>query len=89
MESRSRGQEGGPAAAGSPRRGRDGIHHYSIAAGSAHEVLAAVDVADAWGYLKADDVGETRDLLDRELGLLWGLTHPTEPARGSGRSTGL
>lgn len=34
---------------GSQRSGRDRVHHYRIAAGSAAETLAALKVAQAWG----------------------------------------
>jgi four helix bundle protein len=47
--------------------------HYSIAHGSANEVKAALELACAWGTVV--DVRPQRDILDRLLGLLWGLTH--------------
>ena len=47
--------------------------HYSIAHGSANEVKAALELACAWGTLA--DAQRQRDILDRLLGLLWGLTH--------------
>jgi four helix bundle protein len=50
--------------------------HYSIAHGSANEVKAELDTALAWGWLEGA-VAPMR-LLDRLLGLLWGLTHPRE-----------
>ena len=37
----------------------------------AAEILAALDTADAWGWKV--ETAEARKLLDRELGLLWGL----------------
>lgn len=62
-------------AEGSRRLGGDRTHHFAIASGSAREVLAALDVAQAWGYLNSDTLTETRALLDRQLRLLWGLVH--------------
>ncbi len=41
--------------------------------GSANEVRAVLDVADAWGW--SADAAKLRQTLDRLLGLLWGLTH--------------
>src|SRR5438552_3831960 len=47
--------------------------HYEIAQGSANEVKAALDAAEAWGWISAR--GAERELLDRLLALLWKLTH--------------
>ena len=44
-----------------------------MAHGSAGELLAALDVADAWGW--EVECTHARAVLDRELALLWGLTH--------------
>jgi len=49
--------------------------HYAIARGSANEVRAAIQTAQAWGLI--EDASEALRVLDRLLGLLWGLTHPT------------
>lgn len=46
--------------------------HYAIAQGSANEVKAALDAAEAWGWLV--DAKEPRELLDRVLAMLWRLT---------------
>ena len=64
-------------AEGARRVGRDRLHFYRIAAGSAAEVRAALAVARAWGCL--DRVAEVEVLLDRELAMLWRLTHGTRP----------
>ena len=58
-------------AEGSRRSGKDQKRFYRMAAGSASEVIAALDTADAWGWKVETD--EVRALLDRELALLWGL----------------
>jgi four helix bundle protein len=47
--------------------------HYAIAHGSAAEVRAALEVAVAWGWI--DESPEAARLMDRLMGLLWGLTH--------------
>ena len=46
--------------------------HYEIAFGSANEVKACLDVAEQWSWFSASQ--ELRDLIDRQLRLLWGLT---------------
>lgn len=58
---------------GARRAGRDPRRFYTIANGSANEIQSALDLADAWGW--PIDSAHARTLLDRELGLLWGLTH--------------
>ena len=63
-------------AEGAKRNGRDQLHHYRIADGSAAEVRAALEVASAWAYVATETASEPRRLIDRLLGLLWGLTHP-------------
>jgi four helix bundle protein len=47
--------------------------HYAIAQGSANEVKAALDAAEAWGWIA--EANEPRALLDRVLAMLWKLTH--------------
>jgi four helix bundle protein len=59
-------------AEGSRRSGRDPRRFFDMAHGSAGEIRGALDVADAWGW--PIDSEAARALLDRELGLLFGLT---------------
>src|SRR5215471_18827746 len=59
-------------AEGDRRRGRDPGRFYDMAHGSAGEIRGALDLADAWGWQIESE--QARALLDRELGLLWGLT---------------
>ena len=47
--------------------------HYEIAHGSANEVKASLDLAEAWGWVA--DTEAPRKILDRLLALLWRLTH--------------
>jgi four helix bundle protein len=55
--------------------GGDRLHLLKVAAGSAAETRAHLRVAMAWGWLKATDVEAPLALLDRELAVLWRLTH--------------
>ena len=57
---------------GSRRTGKDRLRFYRMAHGSAGEIEAALEVAIAWGY-ELGDTRRLRELLDRELRLLWGL----------------
>ena len=60
--------EGSRSSDGNKRR------HFAIAQGSANEVKACIELAEIWGWV--DDTREVRALLDRQLALLWSLTHP-------------
>ena len=61
-------------AEGNRRRGQDRIHLFRIAAGSAAEVKAGLDLAAAWGYLGEAQTGPAREQLDQLLALCWRLT---------------
>jgi four helix bundle protein len=60
---------------GSRRAGKDRLHHYRIAAGSAEEVRMSLRVAQAWGYLTPEQTAASLEICDRLMGLLWGLTN--------------
>lgn len=60
---------------GRRRRGKDRHHLWRVAAGSADEVRAALEVAEAWGYVDADAIESTLKLLDRLLAMCWRMTH--------------
>jgi four helix bundle protein len=60
---------------GKRRTGKDRIHLWRVAAGSADEVAASLRVAEAFGYLPAGAIAKSLVLCDRQLALLWGLTH--------------
>ena len=60
-------------AEGRRRAGKDRPHHYRIASGSADELVSQLRVALDWGYVA--DASEPLALLDRELAMLWRLTH--------------
>lgn len=63
-------------AEGAERRGKDRPLHFSYAAGSARELRAALFVAEKWRYVDAEALRRVRGLIDRELAMLWRLTHP-------------
>ena len=58
------------------RLGKDREYHYTVAAGSAAEVLAALEFAAAVGFVDAQAAAPAVALLDRELAMLHRLTHP-------------
>ena len=60
---------------GSRRQGKDRVHLWRIAAGSADEVAASLRVAEAFGYLRATASTQSLALCDRVLAMLWRLTH--------------
>ncbi len=60
-------------AEGNRRAGRDRVQFFRIAAGSAAEVRAALEVAQAWGLVGVAPEAEAE--LDRVLAMLWRLTH--------------
>jgi four helix bundle protein len=62
-------------AEGHRRTGRDRLHLFRIAAGSADETRAHLRVALAWGWVSEAQVRPALRLLDRQLALIWGLTH--------------
>jgi four helix bundle protein len=57
------------------RLGKDRVHLWSVASGSAEEVKAALQVAQAWGYVDGPSLEEALALNDRVLAMLWRLTH--------------
>lgn len=59
---------------GARRRGSDRRYHFSVAAGSADEVVGCLEVAEAWGYLGREAIAEPLALLDRVLAMLHRLS---------------
>ena len=57
------------------RQGKDRLHFFRIAAGSAYETRVHLRVALAWRWVQAHDLDAVLALLDRELAILWRLTH--------------
>ena len=62
-------------AEGSRRQGRDRLHCWNIAAGSAGEVRIQIAAALAWGDLEDEITSPPLALLDRTLAMLWRMTH--------------
>ena len=60
---------------GRRRIGKDRLHFWRIAAGSADESCMCLRIATSWGFVAADDVAEALGLLDRILAICWTLTH--------------
>jgi four helix bundle protein len=58
------------------RAGRDRLHGFRVAAGSADDLVGALDVAEVMGYLAASDVAEPFALADRVLAMLCRLANP-------------
>ncbi len=60
---------------GCRRQGRDRLHLWRVAAGSADEVVAALRVARAFRIVSADAVAPVLERCDRVLAITWTLTH--------------
>ena len=61
-------------AEGSGRWGKGRIQHYRIAAGSAAEAKAALELARVWGFVAAPLTRGPEALLLRVQAMLWRLT---------------
>ncbi len=61
-------------AEGRRRAGRDRLHHWRVAAGSAEEVRTSLRVAVAWGDIAETEITEALGLLDRVLAMTWRMT---------------
>ena len=59
---------------GRRRCGKDRLHHYRVAAGSADEVRCGLHVAEAWGHVGNGEIAESLDHLDHLLAILWTIT---------------
>ena len=57
------------------RAGKDRLHHWRIATGSADELRSALRVAVSWGDIEEQEIAPALHLLDRVLATLWRLTH--------------
>jgi four helix bundle protein len=61
---------------GNRKRGKSRLSFFRIAAGSANEVRAGLEVAAAWGYLEESETQDAAGLVDRVLAMLWRLAGP-------------
>jgi four helix bundle protein len=60
---------------GRERAGKDKAHLYRVAAGSAREVKAGLQIAQAWGWLEHVEAESALALCDRLGAMLYRLTH--------------
>ncbi len=60
---------------GRRRRGKDRIHHFRVAAGSADETATAIRVAVAWKMIGDNEGDEVLAYVDRILAMTWRLTN--------------
>jgi four helix bundle protein len=63
-------------AEGAGRSGRDRIHHWRIAYGSALEARTALELLVATGGVDRDAAAAAEALLDRVSAMTWRLVHP-------------
>jgi len=63
-------------AEGARREGRDRMQFFRVASGSANEAKTVLELAQAWGIIENAAIYQGRELLDRELAILWRLLHP-------------
>ena len=61
-------------AEGRRRDGKDQRYHFRVAAGSAEETRACLQVAAAWGHLDAESTAAPLATLDRVAAMLYRLT---------------
>ena len=60
---------------GRRRTGKDRVHLWRVAAGSADEVATALRVGEAFGYVRGSELAASLELCDRVLAMLYRLTH--------------
>jgi len=63
-------------AEGAGRHGRDRVHFWRIAYGSALEARTALEILTATGSVDADAAARADALLDRVAAMAWRLVHP-------------
>jgi four helix bundle protein len=62
-------------AEGNGRHAGNRLYHFRTAAGSAEETRGHLRVALAWGWIEPHHIAQPMALLDRQLAVLWKLTH--------------
>jgi len=60
---------------GRKRAGKDRLHFFRVAAGSAEESRGCLRIAAAWGHVTEADIAEPLEFLDEILAMTWRLTH--------------
>ena len=63
-------------AEGAGRQGRDRVHHWRIAYGSALEARTALELLVVNGSIDSDAAEQAMELLDRTAAMAWRLVHP-------------
>ena len=63
------------------RTGKDKTNRFRIAAGSASELHACLELAEAWGLVSAALVAKPLEQIDRLLAMTWRLLNPRNPPR--------
>jgi four helix bundle protein len=63
-------------AEGAGRRGRDRVHHWRIACGSALEARTALEMLVATGSVDVEAAATADALLDRVAAMAWRSVHP-------------
>ena len=63
------------------RTGKDKTNRFRIAAGSASEFHACLELAEAWGLVSAALVAKPLEQIDRLLAMTWRLLNPRNPPR--------
>ena len=66
---------------GNRRQGKDRLHFFRIAAGSAEETRMHLRVAIARGWITVPDAAVPLDLIDQELAMLWRITQTLSEKR--------
>ncbi len=64
---------------GQGRCGRDRLHHWRIAYGSAMEVDAFLRLLNSAGVLNTSQAKKAADLFDQVRAMTWRLIHPSSP----------
>ncbi len=64
---------------GQGRFGRDRLHHWRIAYGSAMEVDTFLRLLNSAGVLNTSQAQEAADLFDQVRAMTWRLIHPATP----------
>src|SRR6185295_17498542 len=60
---------------GRRRAGKDRLHLWRIAAGSADELMTSLRVAEAFGYVTMEQLRPAMKACDSVLAITWRLTH--------------
>ena len=62
-------------AEGRRRVGKDRLHLWRVALGSADEARTGLRTAEAWGYVEVSEVAVVCDELDQLVAMIWRMTN--------------